>query len=75
MHHEHWDVLVEGKIVLLKCAIDRFRISRDSSILDGLSLFTERVNVFIGKLFEFSEDFLLGRLVEDEVFEELEVLL
>ena len=59
LHHEDGDVLVEGQIVLLKGMVDGLRVTGDPGILDGLSLFPERVNVLIGKLFEFSEGFLL----------------
>ena len=75
LHHEHWDVLVESQIILLQSAIDRLGVSGDPSILDGLGLFAECVDVLVSELFKFSEGFFFGGLVEDEVLEELEVLL
>ena len=55
--------------------VDGLGITSDSRILDGLRLLAECVNVLVRKLFKLAEGFLLGCLVEDEVFEELKVLL
>ena len=59
LHHEDRDVLIEGQIILLKRIVNRLRIPRDSSVLDRFGLFTESVDVLVGKLFKFAERFLL----------------
>ena len=75
LHHQDGNILVESQVILLKRIVDALRISSDSCILDGLGLLTEGVNMLVSELFELSEGFLFGGLVEDEVFEEFKIFL
>ena len=75
LHHEDRDVLVEGEVILLQRTVDSLGVTSDPRILDGLRLFTERVNMLVREILKLTECFFLRRLVEDEVFEEIEVLL
>ena len=47
LHHEHWDILVKSQVILLERIVDRLGVSGDPCILDGLSLFTEGVDVLV----------------------------
>ena len=75
LHHKNRDVLVEGEVILLQRTVDSLGVTSDPRILDGLRLFTERVNMLVREILKLTECFFLRRLVEDEVFEEIEVLL
>jgi hypothetical protein len=62
-------------VVLLESIVDGLGVSGDSCILDGLGLLSEGVDMLVGQVFELSECFLLGCLVEDEILQEFKVLL
>lgn len=73
LHHQDWNVLVKSGIVLLEGLSYGFRVSGNSSILNGLGLFTKGVNMLVGQIFKFGICFILRRLVEDEGFKEFKI--
>lgn len=75
LHHQYGDVLVKGQVILLQRIVNRLRVTRDPSILDRLSLLSERVYVLVGQVLELSKGLLFRGLVQDEVLQEIKVFL
>lgn len=59
LHHQHRDVLVESRVVLLKGLGDDFGVSFDSCVLDALGLFPKHVDMLSCELFELGVGFFL----------------
>ena len=74
LHHEDWDVLVQGLIVFLEGSCDGFRVSGDSCILNRLGFLSQHVDMVVSQHFKLGVCLLLRRLVEDERFKKFEVL-
>lgn len=53
LHHEDWNILIQGLVILLKCSSDSLGISGDSCILNGFGFLSQNVDVVVSKNFEF----------------------
>lgn len=59
LHHEDWNILIQGLVILLKGSCDSLRISGDSSILNGFCLLSQDVDVVVSEDLKFSICFFL----------------
>jgi len=75
LHHQHRNVLVKCRIILLEGGVDGLRVSCNSGILNGLGFLSESVDMFVGKFFEFPVGFIFVGLVKNKVLKEVEIVL
>lgn len=73
LHHQHGDVVVQGRVILLQGLVDGFGVALDTRILNRFRLLAQRINVLVRQIFKLFEGLFFAGLVKNEVLQKFEV--